>query len=929
MKRTLGKTPDLSDKNAIKLKNLKDFTTLPPDVKVKPKGDSKIYFKKVKIESHEGSNKWVGICNSEGELMGKLFNIYIENAANLVENNEHPYQGGYAKTFLVITFEDGKTMNLRVDVGHKDFNPYMYITLGDYINKFLDENEDIEYVFKFRGNFSNNRLYKEPNYKVEPKKEETSKYKFEGSNYDPNLSVKDITKIIKEQILKKYPNIKVSVTNRDYKSIIVTIKDFGFNPFKESFAKVSGSKTSDTFYSENEESVFVSKVKSIIKEIESLMESYNFDNSDSQSDYFHVNFYKTVTIDNEQLFVSYLPQSVEGKQYLKYIEADKQAKERKKENKKGNNILFAYGDIILHTFRVRAIDKSVKEVTAPCIITKAPNGEARYSSYNFRSLKETTLENAKELEKKDLERNKGNSRRNKFISVVYLDGNPYTIGPYTFEGIYADRITPYDGEWTHAQKKVEKQKPEPKTKVDSTPKAPVKAQASNKISVVKSDLPNGKLLIEVLGTSAKDSQEVRAFLKKNFIYNAKEQKWLTKYGDNLLYQKAIAFLMSNEPLPAQTPKEPQVKKVDESERLSEVASKFEKAAESNQKKANAIFDRIANKLTNTNKRMQEYNSARNEALYFESIAKFQKGIANNLKGKEPYLDFLKIQPKSGNYSENPLYIFCEYLGNQYSSSKGEPIYVFRSKGSSGEGLLKSSGFGSFSELDKFYKKLIEVSGYTKRDPKQVELEELLEKVKFGKIEGFFPTPNLLIDEMIKEAKITSKDLVLEPSAGIGSMADRIFEKTGIKADTVELNYTLAKILQLKGYPVYNEDFLSFNRKQYDKILMNPPFESGQDADHITHAFSLLKPNGILVAVCSEGLFFRSDKKSTLFREFVKQNGKASGKLENMFSGKDSFRQTGIAVRVVVLQKGNDQKVNINLIKAKAIAMRMKAIALTI
>ena len=49
--------------------------------------------------------------------------------------------------------------------------------------------------------------------------------------------------------------------------------------------------------------------------------------------------------------------------------------------------------------------------------------------------------------------------------------------------------------------------------------------------------------------------------------------------------------------------------------------------------------------------------------------------------------------------------------------------------------------------------------------------------------------------------------------------------------------------------------------KYDKIIMNPPFENGQDIDHIRHAYSLLNDGGRVVCIMSEGTFYRNDKKS--------------------------------------------------------------------
>ena len=60
-----------------------------------------------------------------------------------------------------------------------------------------------------------------------------------------------------------------------------------------------------------------------------------------------------------------------------------------------------------------------------------------------------------------------------------------------------------------------------------------------------------------------------------------------------------------------------------------------------------------------------------------------------------------------------------------------------------------------------------------------------------------------------------------------------------------------------GY--YNRDELEGVRHQgvdsgYDRIIMNPPFSNRQDAEHVRHAYDLLKPNGRIVAIMGEGVF---------------------------------------------------------------------------
>ena len=181
----------------------------------------------------------------------------------------------------------------------------------------------------------------------------------------------------------------------------------------------------------------------------------------------------------------------------------------------------------------------------------------------------------------------------------------------------------------------------------------------------------------------------------------------------------------------------------------------------------------------------------------------------------------------------------------------------------------------------------------------------------AKIEGFFPTPKAIVEKMLDEADIKPGEKVLEPSAGKGNIADAIRESYPDNAlDVVEWNASLNELLSEKGHNVVGVDFLQHSG-EYDKIIMNPPFEKGQDIDHIKHAYSLLNDGGRVVCIMSEGPFFRSDKKATEFREWLDSLGGVSERLpEGAF--KASERSTGVNTRLVIIDKVSDTKVRYTL-----------------
>lgn len=190
-------------------------------------------------------------------------------------------------------------------------------------------------------------------------------------------------------------------------------------------------------------------------------------------------------------------------------------------------------------------------------------------------------------------------------------------------------------------------------------------------------------------------------------------------------------------------------------------------------------------------------------------------------------------------------------------------------------------------------------------PKRESRVAQMERDLIGrKIPGFFPTPRPIVDDMIDRAGIDAGMSVLEPSAGKGDILDAIRERHPDAQSTgIELQPSLRELLAAKGHATAHEsDFLQ-HQGQYDRIVMNPPFENGQDADHVQHAYKLLKPGGRLVAIMSEGPFFRQDKKAAAFREWLsEQDGESEQLPSGAFSGADAFRQTGVSTRIVTIDK---------------------------
>lgn len=199
--------------------------------------------------------------------------------------------------------------------------------------------------------------------------------------------------------------------------------------------------------------------------------------------------------------------------------------------------------------------------------------------------------------------------------------------------------------------------------------------------------------------------------------------------------------------------------------------------------------------------------------------------------------------------------------------------------------------------------MLYVRGPSPEQEKQKKLKAMEFNLIGMKIPGFFPTPQRIAAQLVNLADIQPGMTVLEPSAGRGDIAEIIAElHPDAPLTVVERNYTLAEILEAKGFYTRPEDFME-EAGFYDRIVMNPPFEHGQDIEHVRHAFELLNPGGKVVSIMGESPFFRKDKKATEFREWLEDLGGDAMPLDaGSFTGAEAFRQTGVNTRIIILNK---------------------------
>lgn len=113
---------------------------------------------------------------------------------------------------------------------------------------------------------------------------------------------------------------------------------------------------------------------------------------------------------------------------------------------------------------------------------------------------------------------------------------------------------------------------------------------------------------------------------------------------------------------------------------------------------------------------------------------------------------------------------------------------------------------------------------------------------------FYPTPESLARIAVDLAEIGEHDLCLEPSAGMGGLAELMPKE---RTTCVEISSLHCKVLAEKGFQVAESDFIDWSAKtrdRFDRIVMNPPFSEGRWLAHLQSAAKLLTSDGRLVAI---------------------------------------------------------------------------------
>jgi curved DNA-binding protein CbpA len=192
--------------------------------------------------------------NSLAELKKQYRKLAIEN---------HPDKGGSTEVMQQINLEFEKLFAI-----------------------WKDDKRTVETATGYEGDYNDSSAKEYTDYVY-------NEYRFRGSNYKGE-SPKEVVDILRTWLKETYPRYKFSVTRNDYDSIGIYLMKADF----EAFAKDSNYTSSKQInhYHIEKDTDLTDRAREVMNNVFEFVNSYNFDDSDVMTDYFHSNFYLNMGI---------------------------------------------------------------------------------------------------------------------------------------------------------------------------------------------------------------------------------------------------------------------------------------------------------------------------------------------------------------------------------------------------------------------------------------------------------------------------------------------------------------------------------------------------------------------------------------------------------------------------------------------------------
>jgi len=327
-------------------------------------------------------------------------------------------------------------------------------------------------------------------------------------------------------------------------------------------------------------------------------------------------------------------------------------------------------------------------------------------------------------------------------------------------------------------------------------------------------------------------------------------------------------------------------------------------------KAQELLNSGTSKQNPTRRRMQIVESQRDEAKRLHEDAEACVAIAWAMREKKLPYGLAKLKYRS---DVSALLVSLKH-GKPYQPQQLERAGIDQDQIMNVAGLLKDL-------IGRYTREIAATPGtnaIAEAKKEQDKSEQLVELKKLGMqdIPGFFPTPPSIAATVISAADFgPDVKTILEPSCGAGCLlieATKAARAAGADPQVfgIEINREAANLASRRtaGDPmiqIHNVDFTSnpVDERSVDLVVMNPPFENGQDIQHVARAFQWLKPGGRLVAIICNGPFFRMDARSVKFREWLRVLGAWNTVLPaDAFDRHDAVRRTGVRTQLLVIDR---------------------------
>lgn len=181
---------------------------------------------------------------------------------------------------------------------------------------------------------------------------------------------------------------------------------------------------------------------------------------------------------------------------------------------------------------------------------------------------------------------------------------------------------------------------------------------------------------------------------------------------------------------------------------------------------------------------------------------------------------------------------------------------------------------------------------------------------------FYPTPQNLIDKMLDGLDWKMIHTILEPSAGKGNIVEALKKKesfnnrwyTTIKLniDCIENDTNLRAVLKEKNFRVVHDDFLTYDTmKEYDLIIMNPPFSNG--CKHLLKALEMQQRNGgaVICLLNAETLKNECNNERIMLNRMLEEYNADIQYIQDAFM--DAERKTNVEIALIKVKLPDVQR----------------------